>query len=107
MQWIVYLFSLYIIMLSGIPCQDTDTCCAERAETETKDNPTKQDSNHNIPRSCSPFFVCGTCHLTTIPNVQIDLTGVFRPIMKILHHFHNEESLPDFHYAIWQPPKVA
>ena len=66
MKWFCYLFSFYILLLSGLPC--TDGNC-DQLEQRTQGNPSTSmvaASHSGIPQkhdfdSCSPLCTCQRC----------------------------------------------
>ena len=62
MKYLAFLFSVYLLALSFVPCSDT-------AETHDKDATSKiashSDSTHSHEGTgdiCSPFCACACCH---------------------------------------------
>ncbi|HEV2482092.1 MAG TPA: hypothetical protein VGS79_20645 [Puia sp.] len=101
------LFSVYILVLAGIPCQADDGCCAdEMAVNGTHSASNKTDRHPGYPGPCSPFFACGACHGFVVPSFDVPLTA-HRPAEAIRPAIYKSRPLPDFHAAIWQPPKTA
>ncbi|SEM05248.1 hypothetical protein SAMN04488505_103244 [Chitinophaga rupis] len=105
MKFLVYLFSLYVLLLSGVPCDTDSDCCADEI-AQTSSNRTAKDHDHRPACPCSPFFACGACHSIVIPTVQIKLPGQL-PTVENLYFFYITPSLPDFPASIWQPPQLA
>src|SRR5438105_3808871 len=99
MKWLVYLFSLYVLLLSGVPCNADDDCCAGEINT----------TGHAKPKPaapCSPFFACCSCHSIVVPDTHIGLPAD-APVLSPLCSFYTEPSLPDFPSSVWQPPKLV
>jgi hypothetical protein len=94
MKWLVYLFSLYILLLSGTPCDADDDCCS---------NPMEQ-RDHKPVSPCSPFFACGAIHAVEVPEAYTVKPTPIRPVAK-LHAAYIPPQLSDFFPSIWQPPK--
>ncbi len=109
MKRLLYLFPLYILLLSGIPCKASDGCCAEEvdataAQTAAQHKNDFPDEKPALP--CSPFFACGACHGFIIPEITL---LVLKPLL------HDRKQMPPFidHYlgdfspSTWQPPRHA
>lgn len=106
MKWLVCLFSLYILLLSGIPCNADDDCCIDEISVTTSQNEETPDPDHKPACPCSPFFACGACHGVVVPNTNIEFSNAIPPVIKP-QYFYTERFLPGFQPAIWQPPKTA
>ena len=68
MKWLVYLFSFYVLLLSGIPCSADDNCCADEITCATEPGKPAHDPDHKPACPCSPFFACGACHGIVVPS---------------------------------------
>ncbi|WP_366935571.1 DUF6660 family protein [Chitinophaga sp.] len=106
MKWFVYLFSFYVLLLSGIPCNADDDCNVDEIVLTTTSGNTRQDNDHKPICPCSPFFACGTCHGVIVPDFNFELPKALSPIAK-LRYFYTTPPLLDFPPSIWQPPKIA
>src|SRR5688572_22230516 len=105
MKWFVYLFSFYLLLLSGIPCNADDDCCAnEIRKTTTSNKQTSGDSDHKPTNPCSPFFACGSCNVAIVPDNVIAFSNKLSLLVK-QYFLYKEQSLLDFPPSIWQPPK--
>ena len=106
MKLLVCLFSFYVLLLSGVPCNANDDCCNDETTQTTIHNKQKQDTDHTPSCPCSPFFACGACHAVVIPNNYVEFVSILQPVAK-LQYFYAVQPLPDFPPVIWQPPKTA
>src|SRR5882757_311090 len=103
MKRLLFLFPLYILFLSGVPCSPNDRCCAEElCITAPTGDKTTKDQPSNLP--CSPFFPCGACHGVVIPDHKIQLVQS-PPAAAKPQTLYTESPLLVFSPAIWQPPK--
>jgi hypothetical protein len=94
MKRLLYLFSFYILFLSGVPCSPNDGCC--------QDHHSSNNQKSDFP--CSPFFPCGACHGVVIPNHTIQVVQPLPPIAKQTS-LYTQRPLLAFTAVIWQPPK--
>lgn len=99
MKLFLCLFSIYILVLAGIPCQAGDDCCTDGISANA--HPKQEKSS-----PCSPFFACGSCHGFVIPHFDLSLPE-HRPGPCVAQAFYKNQPLPHFSSSIWQPPKVA
>jgi hypothetical protein len=98
MKVFLCLFSLYILLLSGIPCRADDDCCAQEIAANAP-HPKKE-----YPQPCSPFFACGACHGFVIPYFDLP-TPAHQSGQPVKQAVYKNQPLPDFHASIWQPPR--
>ncbi|MET3879322.1 hypothetical protein [Chitinophaga sp. OAE865] len=104
MKWLVYLFSLYVLLLSGVPCDADDDCCSDFT-TQTSHHPgSETGKNHKPVSPCSPFFACGAVHAIVVPEAYRVKPLPLQPLAE-LHSNYTAPQLGDFSPAIWQPPK--
>jgi hypothetical protein len=106
MKWFVYLFSLYILLLSGVPCNANDDCCMDEIAQTTASNKQTGNSDHKPVCPCSPFFACGACHGAVVPNIIIEFSKNLPPVTR-LQYFYTVQPLFNFPSSIWQPPKMV
>ncbi|HEY6900708.1 MAG TPA: hypothetical protein VI233_08705, partial [Puia sp.] len=99
------LFSLYLLVLAGIPCRADDNCCIEEvAANAARPQPAK--GRPEYPQPCSPLFACGTCHGFLVPEYNTGLAP-YDAIPAIHGAVYHSQPLPDFSPSIWQPPQIA
>ncbi len=108
MKFLTYLFSLYILALSIMPCSDLQNECSE-LNTKSSHNQ-KHDHQTDHEDSCSPFCTCSCCGMVIAFNFE---NTSFR--IKALRLFpqnrkeviiKNSIFYSNFYGSIWQPPKV-
>jgi len=107
MKLLFCLFSLYILVLSGIPCRADDDCCMEEiVSNAAHPQPAKKAGSPEYPGPCSPFFACGACHGFVIPKPVIPVPAE-QPVPEKEQVIYKVQSLSDFSSSIWQPPQLA
>jgi hypothetical protein len=105
MRRLLYLFSLYILLLSGIPCKADDGCCVDEiSATSAQHKNSFPDQRPALP--CSPFFACGACHGFIIPEMTLPHPEPVPRSRKQTHYF-TDHYLGDFSSSTWQPPRQA
>jgi len=102
MKRLLYLFPLYILLLSGMPCKADDGCCAEETSPAAQHNNNFPGQKPVLP--CSPFFACGACHGFIIPETTQPLLKAAPNNRKQISPFI-EHYLGDFSPSTWQPPR--
>ena len=106
MTWLKIIFPVYLLILSCMPCADTDDISTQKAQTIISAN----HSNTNSPIQkdvCTPFCSCSHCPASAffqpLSNYNI-VNLVFQTKNSSLYKvpFTSEIS-----FAIWQPPKLS
>jgi len=106
-KFLVLLLSAIVLTLTVVPCCafEENESHAHKASTEEKHNKCSEDDD-DCCKSCSPFYVCGTCAGFTVNQLPL-LTFVIylKPVQ------HNDVYIPvELHqmpHSIWQPPKLG
>jgi ferredoxin len=110
MKWLACLLSLYVILLSCVPCAACGDCCEDEiAQTDAHNNTQDKhtESDHKTDGVCSPFFACGTCHGAVVSGISLEFPQS-APIATVTQQFfYSDQPLPDYSPVIWQPPKAA
>lgn len=105
MRWLIYLFSVYILVLSGIPCKAADNCCADEIAL-THPSQDQDTGDQKRPSPCAPFFTCGAYHGVVVPDGPAHVM-VSVPAPRITYPSYADGLLHRHHVAVWQPPKMA
>jgi len=104
MKWFAILLSVFMIVISCIPCADAAPEIDNHAPTIIISN---TDSQDHLPAAdlCSPLCICNCCAgfaLQTTPqktSVLIIKTITPAPV-------HRSVAIPNPSFSIWQPPKL-
>jgi hypothetical protein len=105
MKCFMLIFSVYMLLLSGLPCGDADECRNPAAEgvSTTADH----KDHHREKDNCTPFCNCACC--TAPVSIQQPVTYKFvkpafavnkYPVINIRFTSSNLSS-------IWQPPRLS
>lgn len=109
MKMFSFLFSMYILVLSCLPCGDMEDCTVvdnqRIAFSETNHTNHQEDTE-----TCPPFCKCACCGTNFVLNFS------FSPLIseiaqcalseKVKSNFYNTTFISDFYGNIWQPPKI-
>ena len=98
-----YILSLYLILLSVVPCCSFDDCANDNPATEQTAQHEKGDEDCG---TCSPFFNCEGCAPATI-NVPTTSFTIVAPEVKRVYTGFIPSFIPDVHYDFWQPPRLG
>ncbi len=101
------LFSIYILILSVLPCTDVEEC---NYPSQTPISITTQHQDHKHEKEhCSPFCTCACCStsfsISYLNAFQISAKLVFNT--SISYPLFNENIKSNFFGNIWQPPKIS
>ncbi|AEI52064.1 DUF6660 family protein [Runella slithyformis] len=101
------ILSMYLLVLSGLPCRDGEDCNALN-NGKISSSKTNHTDHHSDTKSCSPFCTCcgsvislGFHSPVSVPDNQ---TSFFTQKVKIA--FYNDSFFSNFYGNIWQPPKI-
>lgn len=103
MKIFVFIFSVYILFLTAVPCIDKpeDHTLVKSEISPLTKNPTHQDCDH-----CSPFCTCNCC---SSPKIQQDIILVFNSFELVTEY--SAVYLPGVSASpstrIWQPPQFS
>ncbi|WP_031527426.1 hypothetical protein [Dyadobacter crusticola] len=104
MKWFIYLFSLYLLTLSGFTCEADSDCCKEKiSEQASNDRPANDHKAHSV---CIPFLACGACN-SILPSqlfVKLSLSAITIPKAPF---YYLEATWTNMPASIWQPPQIA
>ncbi|OJU29406.1 MAG: hypothetical protein BGN92_03430 [Sphingobacteriales bacterium 41-5] len=104
MKIIAFIFSLYILLLSGMPCTDAQDC---NLPTTTQVSATQSHDNHqHETEHCPPLCHCSCCSVAVSKMPLLAFTYV-KPtfVVKENFSFYKSHHLTGFLEAVWQPPK--
>jgi hypothetical protein len=103
MKIFAYIFSVYLALLTVIPCCVFDDCPDDKAETEQSANHENGDEDCG---TCSPFFSCEGCASASVNTSILSFTLAPFTVTKTYTEFLLP-FMPDVHYDFWQPPKIG
>ena len=103
MRFLVYILSVYLLVLTAIPCIDAPQTevltCLEGSQGASHDHEKAQDS-------CSPFCTCQCC---ASPVVFVDFVMDVCDFELITEYCstYSMEYVSQGYGLIWQPPKLV
>lgn len=104
MRYFTFTLSLYILVLSLVPCGDINDC-------NNPENIITVNFDHNGHKheseSCSPFCICSCCGTSILNLIEFieyrQITqGYSQKISTFIPTF-----IPAVYLKIWQPPKIS
>lgn len=111
MKYFCYIFSLYFLALSVMPCSDIHDMNSS-AGTELASISADEHSNcpHEKQDFCSPFCDCACCGMTINFQVAFHFTTKFPsiplPIVSENFSYQSPNSL-QYLQAVFQPPQIG
>ena len=102
---IAFIFSLYILLLSGMPCTDAQDC---NLPTTTQMSATQSHDNHqHESEHCPPLCHCSCCSVAVSKLPTFALVYKKLPLANQLKFsFYHSHHTSGFLEAVWQPPKT-
>jgi len=108
MKFISCIFSIYLIVLSCLPCADMETHSSIQSSKEISSN----DENHSHDKNgdtCSPFCICNCCG-SQVFAYSADYFYNFVSVKTLI-----DKKIPEyksvltsnFFGSIWQPPQIV
>ncbi|HSD09181.1 DUF6660 family protein [Flavobacterium sp.] len=107
MKFLNLLFSIYIVVLSCMPCADASYTIGNKTATFHNETNTSSDKHHDD--LCSPFCVCNCCGqqiMTVFSPIVYNFPIKFGGI-KTLNSFYTSVFHSNFYGSIWQPPQIV
>jgi hypothetical protein len=97
------IFSIYILVLSAVPCGD-EKDCTEFSQEHYSIKANGEQGNAHHEEACTPFCICACCGIqgfVSIVPIDFNVHSELR-----IANFQNPLSLiKDISLSIWQPPK--
>ncbi len=105
MKIFVYLLSVYVMVLSLMPCLDSYTCEDEKASVSISGN---HDHSKDEGDLCSPFCICSCCGVSFL---GVNIPVFFSQSIKVMEPRGNVPYYSAFnsyyYHSFWQPPKLS
>lgn len=102
MKYFAFILSVYVLVLTGIPCVDVP-----KDNTMQKNELSNSSSDHHEHTTdlCSPFCTCDCCvsPILTNSSIQFTCTSI---VQKLLSEYSNS-FISSLYATIWQPPKLS
>lgn len=107
MKLLTVILSLYVFVLSAIPCVDIESDSA--AHQTVSCSAEKDNHSHNKESDlCSPFCICNCCAgvtLSYVPTITYDFPVQFEQIQST-NSIYTSALHSNFYGSIWQPPQI-
>ncbi|WP_460893971.1 DUF6660 family protein [Rufibacter soli] len=104
MKWFAVLLSVFMIVMSCVPCADAAQGEDTLAQTNISSN---QDSDAHSPVTdlCSPLCICNCCAGFTLLTANLKTNSLVVKIT-IQEPIYQEVAARTPTFSIWQPPRL-
>ena len=109
MRLLCLLFSLIILVQSGLPCKDE---VIHPVVTQFSNTPTstgldkEKKSEQDQKDDCSPFCVCNCCSTSYVQQIHVVVAVPFLNY-KLDYPSPKPSKFTDVSLPVWQPPKLV
>ncbi|WP_148562503.1 DUF6660 family protein [Spirosoma radiotolerans] len=105
MNGVLYLFSIWLLLLTGLPCPDAE--CHAHTDKLAQSSDAHSDDDHKHKAPCSPFCHCATCPGFSIPRPfsYACPSQLSAPISSQRVFSYDASSQTMVVLAVWQPPQ--
>jgi hypothetical protein len=108
MKFINFILSIYLVVISCLPCADMEVYSSAHASLEISSN--HDDHSHDKENDlCSPFCICNCCGaqvLSYSPEIVFDFPLALA-VIETKEPFFKSVFTSNFYGSIWQPPQIA
>lgn len=105
MRFFTLLLSIYLLVLSCVPCEDSEECNVKGVYTISQ--AANHDQHNHDTENCSPFCTCSCCPASAFyqPLPYFDISkGVFQSEK---YPIYSPSFCSEVSFSIWQPPKIS
>lgn len=109
MKLIWFLFAVYLVSLSLLPCNDVDDC-TDFAKTELHKNHSHDKKSETQNDQCAPFCSCACCGVHGFQFQNHIFKEEKTPCLadnKMQNDCYVFTNYQTIHLGIWQPPKLS
>lgn len=107
MKSAAFILSIYILLLTTIPCADSGEKCQDVSGNCAISQTHNFSHGHSEEKndSCSPFCVCNCCHVSVLITSIIYFSKSTEVLENFMQSFYKEIT-SQYNCSIWQPPKA-
>ena len=101
MKFIAVILSVYVMVLTAMPCTDIDTVDSNSVSYELAEQNHNQSNDLDL---CSPFCFCHCCQTLSFPSFYDGFLSDVKVVNLNIPFKESRFSSP--FSSIWQPPKL-
>lgn len=105
MKYLVIIFSLYMTVLTLMPCQDKEDISKSSEQTHAVQKPSNGVEHHG-QETCPPFCSCACCSVSKYFPLKKEQVEIVKTIT-ISYLLYLMPAIADLPIEIYQPPKIA
>lgn len=105
MKYLAILLSLYMIILSLMPCQDKEDYASANAKTSSIQKQSK-GGEHTEQETCPPFCTCSCCSVSR-DFIQAKTYEIIAHKIQTQYSEYKMPEIADQSIEIYQPPQIA
>lgn len=105
MKYLAILFSIYMTVLTMMPCQDKDERFAN-FKVNSSIQKTETDKSHNGEEICTPFCTCSCCSAGR-DVVQAKIYSIIVNNVKSQYAYYRMPAIVERSLEIYQPPQIV
>ncbi len=106
MKWFNYILSIYLLVISCIPCMDEEPVYSFPSLTIASSH-FEADTPIHAEDACSPLCICNCCSgVTLLPNTS-EVLQTISIVFQEQFSIYKQINRLDLSYSIWQPPKLS
>lgn len=107
MKIISYILSVYLLVLSLVPCSDSMVFIHSECEANTElVDSNKNHSDHEHEDLCTPFCICACCGSVAAMPTILDYIGIFTKISTPCIYI-SLTIFFDYSKGLWHPPALG
>ncbi len=104
MKFFISLLTVYMLLLSCIPCSDSGNCTDKEGLTELISH-AGDDEHNDVENICTPFCVCACCSVPVFQAAN-NISIAKYSLLPQLNFYMVENFISTSEGGIWQPPRV-
>ena len=105
MKLFTFIFSLYFLALSTVPCGDLSEC--DQSSPTTVQSTTEHDNHQHKSETCSPFCFCTCCGSVFNNDPSPTLSSIETTVVDKPQPAYRNSFLTEIYCSIWHPPKIS
>lgn len=107
MRFTALILALLILVLSCLPCADSDVMPLSGVKKEVSTSSQKQHQQHQEKDLCSPFCHCSCCSTYSVVNIPLVIAVIIQQPVCISHASQVSDAVIEISLPVWQPPQLV
>ncbi|HQW18929.1 MAG: DUF6660 family protein [Bacteroidota bacterium] len=107
MKIAAYIFSIYFLALSVMPCTDNDALDIFSDLRHSSQSTSANDDHNHEAETCSPFCICACCGHTAATQFTFLYFTTCTAVSNVQFNPYKILLSTESYIGIWQPPKIS